>query len=190
MQTQTKVILRKKWNLARIPILIWYYIQVGSISLTCLQSREIEGSPVRWTSEIQCAKDMISMKSLTFSSHTSGAKVRHQGPPGTAEAQPLIIIIISFKITIHGTVFSTSWFTNTKIINSKSRHHKNKLAPLFPHGTMIWETGDKENFKPQQLCTQQVYWVLYVIVQYILTLRWYSWSRPYQAHYLKKTDSY
>ena len=173
--------------------LYWYditYIQVGSISLTFLQSREIEGSPVRWTSEIQCAKDMISMKSLTFSSHASGAKVRHQGPPGTAEAQPLIIIIISFKITIHGTVFSTSWFTNTKIINGKSQHHKNKLGPLFPHGTMIWETGDEENFKPQQLCTQQVYWVLYVIVQYILTLRWYSWSRPYHANYLKKTDSY
>ena len=44
------------------------------------------------------------MKSLTFSSHTSGAKVKHQGPPGTAEAQSLIIII-TFKIIIYRTVF-------------------------------------------------------------------------------------
>ena len=115
MQTQTKVILRKKWNLARIPLLIWYYIQVGSISLTFLQSREIEGSPVRWTSEIQCAKDMISMKSLTFSSHTSGAKVRHQGPPGTAEAQPLIIIII---------IVSKSQFTEQFSVHHDSRTPK------------------------------------------------------------------
>ena len=44
------------------------------------------------------------MKSLTFSSHKSGTKVKQQGPPGTAETQSLIIII-SFKITIHRTVF-------------------------------------------------------------------------------------
>ena len=98
-----------------------------------------------WTSETQCAKDMISMKSLTFSSHTSGAKVRHQGPPGTAEAQPLIIII-SFKVTM----------VDHSVTNIS--------LPPFPHGAMIWETEDKEKFKPQQLCTQQVYWVLYVIV--------------------------
>ena len=55
------------------------------------------------------------MKSLTFSSHTSGAKVRHQGPPGTAEAQPLIIIII---------IVSKSQFTEQFSVHHDSRTPK------------------------------------------------------------------
>ena len=52
-----------------------------------LCSVKIESSPVLWTCEIQGAQYMISMKKLRFSSH-SRTKVRHQGPPGSARAQP------------------------------------------------------------------------------------------------------
>ena len=48
---------------------------------------KIEGSPVLWTCEIQCAQHMISMKKLRFSSRPR-TKVRRHGPPGSARAQP------------------------------------------------------------------------------------------------------
>ena len=49
----------------------------------------VEGSPVLWTCEIQCARHMISMKKLRFSSHLR-TKVRHRGPPGSARARPCL----------------------------------------------------------------------------------------------------
>ena len=49
--------------------------------------RKIEGSPVLWTCKIQGAQHMICMKNLRFSSRPR-AKVRCQGPPGFARAQP------------------------------------------------------------------------------------------------------
>ena len=49
--------------------------------------RKIEGSPVLWTCEIQCAQLMISMKKQTFSS-LPRTKVRRHGPPGSVRAQP------------------------------------------------------------------------------------------------------
>ena len=52
-----------------------------------LCSVKIESSPVLWTCEIQGAQYMISIKKLRFSSH-SRTKVRRQGPPGSARAQP------------------------------------------------------------------------------------------------------
>ena len=52
--------------------------------------RKIEGSPVLWNCKIQGAQHMICMKTLRFSSRPR-AKVRRQGPPGSARAQPWYI---------------------------------------------------------------------------------------------------
>ena len=52
--------------------------------------RKIEGNPVLWTCEIQCAQHMISMKKQRFSSRPS-KKVRRHGPPGSARAQPCFL---------------------------------------------------------------------------------------------------
>ena len=49
--------------------------------------RKIEGSPVLWNCKIQGAQHVICMKNLRFSSRPR-AKVRRQGPPGSARAQP------------------------------------------------------------------------------------------------------
>ena len=49
--------------------------------------RKIEGSPVLWNCKIQGAQHMICMKNLRFPSRPR-AKVRRQGPPGSARAQP------------------------------------------------------------------------------------------------------
>ena len=48
--------------------------------------RKIEGCPVLWPCKIWAAQHMICMLNLRFSSRP-GAKVRHQGPPGSARAQ-------------------------------------------------------------------------------------------------------
>ena len=45
--------------------------------------RKIEGSPVFWTCEIQCAQEMISMKKQRFSSRPR-TKVRRHGPQNIA----------------------------------------------------------------------------------------------------------
>ena len=55
--------------------------------------RKIEGSPVLWNCKIKGAQHMICMKKLRFSSHPR-AKVRCQGPLGSARAQPCYILII------------------------------------------------------------------------------------------------
>ena len=54
----------------------WYDVMSGfcNLGITCRPSqgctlKKIEGSPVLWTCEIQCAQHMISMKKLRFSSH-------------------------------------------------------------------------------------------------------------------------
>ena len=49
--------------------------------------RKIEGSPVLLNCKIQGAHHMICLKNLRFSSRPR-AKVRRQGPPGSARAQP------------------------------------------------------------------------------------------------------
>ena len=51
--------------------------------------RKIEGSPVLWNCKIYGARHMICMKNLRFSSCPK-AKVRCQGPPGSARAQPCL----------------------------------------------------------------------------------------------------
>ena len=62
----------------RMDIIIW----VQGCAL-----RKIEGTPVLWTCKIQGAQHVIFMKNLRFSSRPR-AKVRRQGPPGFARAQP------------------------------------------------------------------------------------------------------
>ena len=52
--------------------------------------RKIEGSPVLWTCEIQCAQHMISMKKQRFSSRPRTTLRRH-GPQGSTRAQPLAL---------------------------------------------------------------------------------------------------
>ena len=49
--------------------------------------RKIEGSPVLWNCKIWGAQHMIGMRNLRFSSRPR-EKVRRQGPPGSARAQP------------------------------------------------------------------------------------------------------
>ena len=62
-----------------------------------------------WTGEIQCAKHMISMRKLRFSS-CPRTKVRRHGPPGSAKAQPwycfYIIVLLYYQ---GGSYFNGSW---------------------------------------------------------------------------------
>ena len=58
--------------------------------------RKIEGSPVLWNCKIQGAQHMICMKNLRFSSRPR-AKVRRQGPRGSARAQPWKVLVQSSK---------------------------------------------------------------------------------------------
>ena len=56
--------------------------------------KKIEGSPVLWTCEIQCAQHMISMKKLRFSSPLRIA-IRRHGPPGSARAQSWVWLLLT-----------------------------------------------------------------------------------------------
>ena len=50
-------------------------------------AKKIEASPVLWTCQTQGARHIISIKKMRFSSHPR-AKVRQQGPPGSARRLP------------------------------------------------------------------------------------------------------
>ena len=72
--------------------------------------RKIEGSPVLWNCKIKGAQHMICMKKLRFPSRPGG-KVRRQGPPGSARAQPWSFLLFSFLVFIFcTTVLEFSYF--------------------------------------------------------------------------------
>ena len=56
--------------------------------------KKIEGSPVLWTCDIQCAQHMISMKKLRFSSPLR-ITIRRHGPPGFARAQSWVWLLLT-----------------------------------------------------------------------------------------------
>ena len=63
----------------------------------CLQGcalRKIEGSPERWNCKIYGVQHMICMKEVRFFSRPT-AKVRSQGPPGSARARPWFDRVVS-----------------------------------------------------------------------------------------------
>ena len=67
-----------------------YLLHAASISRLGRQGcalRKIQLSPVLWNCKIWGAQHMICMKNLRFSSRPR-SKVRRQGPPGSARAQP------------------------------------------------------------------------------------------------------
>ena len=55
--------------------------------------RKIQGNPLLWNCEILGAQHMICMKKVRFSIR-SRAKVRCQGPPGSAKAQPCKFFLV------------------------------------------------------------------------------------------------
>ena len=82
------------WNLTLVTIGIEMVLTLTtSSSDAVLQGcalRKTEGSPVLWACEIRDAQHMICVKNARFSS-CPRAKVRHQGPLGSARAQPCIV---------------------------------------------------------------------------------------------------
>ena len=70
---------------------------------------------------------------------------------------------ISFRITVHRTVHQDS---RTPKIIGRSRCHEYKLAPPSLMGQWFEKLKTKKNLNHDNklLCTQQVYWVLYVVV--------------------------
>ena len=55
--------------------------------------RKIEGNPLLWNCKILGVQYMICMKKVRFSNR-SRAKVRCQGPPGSAKARPCMFFLV------------------------------------------------------------------------------------------------
>ena len=66
---------------------VWLRVYKETTHIQGCALRKIEGSPVLWTCEIQCAQHMISVEKQRFSSHPR-TKVRHHRSLGSARAQP------------------------------------------------------------------------------------------------------
>ena len=98
--------------------------------------RNIERRPVIWTCKIPAAQHMICMKNLRFSSHPR-AKVRCQGPPGSARAQPLKRYPVSYTFywpmlplnsqTKFRTLHSFKLYYNSFLTD----HNARTFSPLF-----------------------------------------------------------
>ena len=98
--------------------------------------RNIERRPVIWTCKIPAAQHIILMKNVGFSSHPR-AKVRHQGPPGSARAQSWKRYPFSYTFywqnmlpishTMFRTLHSFKLLYNSFLID----HNARTFSPLF-----------------------------------------------------------
>ena len=91
--------------------------------------RKIEGSPVVWNCKIYGTQHMISMKNLRFSSRRR-VKVRRQGPPGSARAQPGSY----FWLSLPRRPYSTNFYYIKK---SSARSDWSITHLLFARGWMV-----------------------------------------------------
>ena len=84
--------------------------------------RKIEGSPELWNCKIQGAQHMICVKNLRFSS-CPRAKVRRQGPPDSARAQPCPITVFNFFCIFF--LNKSSWLAGSHSIHTPGRYSNN-----------------------------------------------------------------
>ena len=98
-----------------------YLLHAASISRLGRQGcalRKIEGSPVLWNCKIWGAQHMICMKNLRFSRRPR-SKVRRQGPPGSARAQPWALHVMMEIYQLHVLVGFVDLFVRTPLPSLK-----------------------------------------------------------------------